>query len=308
VALGYTQGESKIIEACSSAIAAAALDEYAIEAFADHTPQSVPQQIASEFGLSGPVTTLANACSASGFAIGVAMDALRSRDADAMVVGGADAFSRYGYASFSRLGAIATDVPRPFSAERKGMVPGEGAGMLFLETLESAQRRGATVLAEVIGYGESCDAHHITQPAPRGIVQAARCALASAAIAPQEVSCISAHGTGTQASDQAESAAFLEIFGDMPPPVTALKSMLGHAMGAATAMECVAAICSLQRQVLLPTMNHLGPDPKCPVDCVPNQARPASLSVVLKTASAFGGNNSAVIFRACNGETATQET
>lgn len=297
VALGYTQGESGVVEACCQALEAGRLDGKDLEAFGDYVPQSVPQRLAMEFGLQGPLLTIANACSASSFAIGAALDLIRLGDVEAMLVGGADAFSHYGYAGFSRLGAISRDVPRPFSADRGGMVPGEGAAMLLIETLTSAQARGATILAEIVGYGESCDAHHITQPNPAGIVQAAEAALHDAGLRPADVSFISAHGTGTQASDKAESVAFQEIFGSHPPPVTAVKSMLGHAMGAASSMECVASVCALQAQVIPPTMNHLGPDPDCPVDCVPNVARPAAVQIALKTASAFGGNNAAVLFQ-----------
>lgn len=303
VALGYTQSESKTMEVVADRITLGTLDAPSIVDFADYAPQSVSQQIAREFGLSGPLVTIGNACSASNFAIGVALDALRSGEAVAMLAGGADAFSRYGYAGFSRLGAISPDVPRPFSASRQGMVPGEGAAMLFLETLASAQARGAAIYAEVIGYGESCDAHHITQPDPGGIAQAARAALESAGIDADEVSFVSAHGTGTQASDKAEAAAFAALFGERMPPVSSVKSMVGHAMGASSSMECVAALCSIREQVLTPTMGFLGRDEQCPLDCVPNQSRPARVHTVLKTASAFGGNNAAVLFR----ELANQE-
>lgn len=296
IAFGYTQGESKSLEACVDRIAAGTLDGAGVTAFADYAPQSIPHSVAREFGLSGPVLTIGNACSASICTIGAAIDLIRSGEAVAMVVGGADAFSRYGYAGFARLGAIATDVPRPFSADRQGMVPGEGAAMLFIETLDSAQQRGAEIYAEVVGYGESCDAHHITQPDPNGIARAVEAALASAGLQKDAVSFISVHGTGTQASDKAESAAFGKVFGERIPPVSSIKSMTGHPMGAASAIECVAALCSIREQVITPTMNYLGPDELCPVDCVPNQARPALVKTVLKTGSAFGGNNVAVLF------------
>lgn len=298
VAFGYTQGESGTLEKCTEAIHRGELQAADVAAFADYLPQSVPQQLAAEFGLNGPLLTIANACSASSFAIGAAIDLLRQGESTAMLVGGADAFSRYGYAGFSRLGAIAPDVPRPFSADRHGMVPGEGAAMILVETLASAQARNAPVIAEIIGYGESCDAHHITQPNPAGIVQAVQAALDEAGLSPSDVSFISAHGTGTLASDQAESTAFHQLFGPEPPPVTAVKSMLGHAMGAASSMEYVAALCSLRHQILTPTANYLGLDEACRVDCVPNVARPGHYRIALKTASAFGGNNAAVLFSA----------
>ncbi|WP_169307253.1 beta-ketoacyl-[acyl-carrier-protein] synthase family protein [Chitiniphilus eburneus] len=297
VALGYTQGESKELEFCCDQIAAGRLDDEGLRAFAGYAPQTVSQGIGHEFGACGPMITIGNACSASNFAIGAAIDLMRRGDAVAMIVGGADAFSRYGYAGFSRLGAIAPDVPRPFSRDRQGMVPAEGAAMLFIETLDSALARGAVIHAEITGYGESCDAHHITQPNPAGIAQAARAALDSAQLAPEAVCYLSVHGTGTQASDKVESAAFTQLFGERIPPLSSVKSMVGHAMGAASAIECVAAVSSLKAQVLTPTMNHLGPDEQCPVDCVPLQARPARVRNVLKTASAFGGNNAVVLFR-----------
>lgn len=297
VTLGYTQGESKIMEATTERITQKELKLADVEAFAGYAPQSVSQQIAREFGLCGPVVTIGNACSASNFAMGAALDILRRGEAVAMVVGGADAFSRYGYAGFSRLGAISPDVPRPFSAERQGMVPGEGAGMLFFETLTSAQARGAHIYAELVGYGESCDAHHITQPEPGGIARAADAALADAGLKAGDISFISAHGTGTQHSDKAESKAFGDLFGDQIPPITSIKSMVSHAMGAGSAMECVAALCSMRDQLLVPTANYLGADENCPVDCVPNTARPARIQSVLKTASAFGGSNAVVVFR-----------
>ncbi|MET3133690.1 3-oxoacyl-[acyl-carrier-protein] synthase II [Oxalobacteraceae bacterium GrIS 1.11] len=297
VSFGYTQGESKILEECTERIAAGTLDNEAVAAFAAYAPQSVPHSLAREFGLNGPLLTIGNACSASVCSIGAAIDMIRGGAAQAVLTGGADAFSRYGYAGFARLGAIASDAPRPFSAGRRGMVPGEGAAMLFIESLASARGRGATVYAEIAGYGESCDAFHITQPDPNGIAAAMRAALAAAAMQPSEVSFVSVHGTGTNASDKAEAAALSKVFGHAIPPLSSIKSMTGHPMGAASAIECVAALCSMREQVITPTMGYLGPDPECPVDCVPNAARPAAIRSVLKTASAFGGNNVAVVFR-----------
>lgn len=296
VSIGFTQGESKLLERCSDQIAAGCLDAQGIAAFADYAPQSISQSIAREFKASGPIVTIGNACSASNFAIGAALDVIRRGDATAMIVGGADAFSRYGYAGFSRLGAIAPDVPRPFSQDRGGMVPAEGAAMLFIETLESALERGAPIYAEITGYGESCDAHHITQPDPAGIARATRATLNAAGTEAAEVCFISVHGTGTQASDKAESTAFGQLFGDKIPPLSSVKSMIGHAMAAASAIECVAALSSLKAQILTPTMNYLGPDEQCPVDCIPLVARPARITNVLKTSSAFGGNNAVVLF------------
>lgn len=297
VAVGFTQGESQTLERSTDQVDRGGLETSHLRELAGYAPFTIPQAIAQHFAAWGPNLTIGNACAAGNFAIGQALDHLRCGEAVAMIAGGADAFSRYGYAGFSRLGAIAPDVPRPFSADRKGMVPGEGAAMLFLELLESAKRRNAHVYAEVVGYGESCDAHHITQPDTGGIGRAIRQALESAGGNPDRVSYISVHGTGTQTSDSAESTALREVFGDQIPPLSSVKSMLGHSMGAASAIECVAAVLAIQNQFLLPTMNYLGRDERCQVDCVPNTGRQARVDLVLKTASAFGGNNAVVLFQ-----------
>ena len=302
VAVGFTQGESQTLEHCTDKIEAGGLTEDECADFGDFAPFTIPYAIARHFSAWGPSLAIGNACAAGNFAIGQALDYLRSGEAVAMIAGGADAFSRYGYAGFARLGTIAPDVPRPFSMGRRGMVPGEGAAMLFLERLDSARRRGTRVYAEVVGYGESCDAHHITQPDTGGIARAIRAALTDSTYAPEHISYVSVHGTGTLASDLAESTALRDVFGAAIPPLSSVKSMIAHAMGAASAIECVAAILSIKHQFLLPTMNYLGPDEECKVDCVPNCGRPAIVDLVLKTASAFGGNNAAVLFKRFNEE------
>ncbi|MGP1693632.1 MAG: beta-ketoacyl-[acyl-carrier-protein] synthase family protein, partial [Giesbergeria sp.] len=288
---------SKVLEACTDAIASNHLDDDAIDAFADYAPFSISQTVGRYLHAHGPNVMIPNACAAGNFAIGQALDYICSGEAEAVIAGGADAFSRYAYSGFARLGAIAPDVPRPFSVNRQGMVPGEGAAMLFLESLDSSLARGARIYAEVTGYGESCDAHHITQPDDGGIARAMHAALARAGLTPQAVSYVSVHGTGTPANDMVETRALRQVFGDAIPPLSSVKSMIGHAMGAASAIECVAAMMSMQEQFLTPTMNYLGPDEQCPVDCVPNAGRPGVLNVILKTASAFGGNNAAVVFQ-----------
>jgi 3-oxoacyl-[acyl-carrier-protein] synthase II len=215
-----------------------------------------------------------------------------------MLAGGADAFSRITYAGFSRLGAIAPERCQPFDRNRKGMIPGEGAGVLVLEPLERARQRGARVYAEVAGYGLSCDAHHMTAAHPEadGAVRAMEKALADAGLTVEDVSYISAHGTGTPTNDRLEILAVQRVFGEATrTPMSSIKSMIGHTMGAASAIE--AAVCSLAvaNGWIPPTMNMDEPDGG--LDYVPNQAREHDVRVAMNNAYAFGGNNASVIFR-----------
>ncbi len=299
VAIGTTMGESKELESVADELYQSGDEAISHRAVRDYPPYTIPQAVARKFRLYGPNLMLPNACAAGNFSIGYAIHCIRNGSADAMLAGGADAFSRYAYSGFNRLGAISPDVPRPFSKDRKGMIPGEGAAALFIETWDSAVARGAHIYAEIVGYGESCDAHHITQPHDLGIAQAVRSALAFGGVDPDQISFISVHGTGTPTNDVTESRALRCVFGDAMDriPVTSVKSMIGHPMGAASSIECVATLLSIQHQFITPTINHDGTDPNCDVDCVPNHGRPAPVEYVLKTSSAFGGNNSSVIFK-----------
>jgi 3-oxoacyl-[acyl-carrier-protein] synthase II len=299
VAVGTTMGEAQTLEKITDAIDKAGLSALAAEDVMDYPPQTISQTVAHHFGMCGPNYLLSNACAAGSFAIGQALFSIRAGACSAMLVGGSDSFARYAFSGFCRLGAVAPDVPRPFSKTRKGMIPGEGAGALLLETYESAMARGASPYAEVAGYGESCDAHHITQPQEDGIAQAMNRALRSCGLSPGDIDYISVHGTGTPANDLAETRALNRVFGAglARIPVSAVKSMLGHSMGAASALECVAVLLSLKHQYLVPTINFEERDPECDLDCIPNAGRPAKIKHILKTASAFGGNNACVILK-----------
>ncbi len=309
VVIGTTMGESKSLECCtdfvsgqiSSQVSDQVSNQGAGEALpahmaADYPPHTIPQAIAGFFNAWGPVMMIPNACAAGNFSVGYALDCIQKGEVDAMIAGGTDAFSRYAYSGFSRLGAISPELPRPFSADRQGMIPGEGAAMLFLESLESAVKRGARIYAEVAGYGESCDAHHITQPDDEGIARAMHKALETAYVGPEDISFVSVHGTGTQANDATETKALKSVFKGKTP-VTSVKSMIGHAMGAASSIECVAALLSMHHGHITPTANYSARDPDCDVDCVPNVGRSTPVEYILKTSSAFGGNNAAVIFK-----------
>lgn len=207
-------------------------------------------------------------------------------------------FSRIAFMGFNRLLAIAPEKCQPFDKNRKGMMVGEGSAILVLEPLENALRRKADIYAEVLGYGLSCDAHHMTAPQASGIAMAIRNGLRDSGIRPEDVDYINAHGTGTPVNDRAECLAIKEVFGDYSKKVavSSIKSMLGHTMGAASAIEAAACCLAIKNSIIPPTINYETPDPECDIDCVPNICRRQQVDIALNNASAFGGNNASVIF------------
>jgi 3-oxoacyl-[acyl-carrier-protein] synthase II len=213
-----------------------------------------------------------------------------------MLCGGVDSLSRSALAGFYRVGAIAPGACQPFDADRQGILTGEGAGLLFLESLESAKSRSARIYAEILGYGTNCDAHHMTAPEPGSIANCMRLAHSNAGVAAQDIDYICAHGTGTPLNDQVEATAIREVFGDPPPPTSAIKSMIGHTMGAASALGSIACALALYYGFIPPTINIQKPDPACGLDCVPNKARTADLKIVQNDGFAFGGNNAIAIY------------
>jgi 3-oxoacyl-[acyl-carrier-protein] synthase II len=243
------------------------------------------------------------ACAAGNYAIGYGFDMIRTGRADVMLSGGADAFSRITYMGFSRLGAIAPERCQPFDRMRKGMVPGEGAAVLVLESLEGARARGATIYAEVLGYGVSCDSHHMTAAHPQGdgAIRAMAAALKESGVSRDDVDYISAHGTGTPTNDRVESLAVRSFFGERASriPMSSIKSMVGHTMGAASAIEAAACSLAIHTGWAPPTMNYETPDPECDLDYVPNRARKVDPRVVLNNAYAFGGNNASLCLARC---------
>jgi len=263
-------------------------------------------------GAKGPSTAVATACAAGSNAIGDAFRLIQLGLADAMVCGGAEsAITPLGVAGFASAKALSfrNDDPatasRPFDAERNGFVIGEGAGVLVLESLEHAQARGATVLAEIIGYGMTCDAHHITAPSPGGVggAEAIRLALADGRLTPEDVDYINAHGTSTPANDSNETSAIKSALGERAHqiPVSSTKSMTGHLLGGSGGIEAVAAVLAIQHQLVPPTINYQNPDPACDLDVVPNQAREAKVDVVLSNSFGFGGHNVCLAFRRLSG-------
>jgi nodulation protein E len=259
--------------------------------------------IAMEQNITGPAFSISTACSSSNHAIGQALFLLRSGIVDIAVTGGAEAVFSYGFLrAWEAMRVVSTDTCRPFSRHRKGLILGEGAGMLVLETLETARERGADILGEIVGFGMSSDAHHITQPSSRGPAQAMSTALQDAAIAPDDVGYINAHGTGTLTNDAVETGAILEVFGRHAEKllVSSTKSMHGHALGAAGALEAVATLLALRFGVVPPTANYAEHDPDCDLDVVPNKPRNAQVEYALSNSFAFGGLNAVLAFRRYN--------
>ena len=259
-------------------------------------------------GAKGPSSAVATACAAGSNAIGDAYRLIQMGLADAMVCGGAEsAITPLGVAGFASAKALSfrNDDPatasRPFDAERNGFVIGEGAGVIVLESLEHARARGAEILAEVVGYGMTCDAHHITSPSPGGIggAEAMRLALADARIEAAAVDYVNAHGTSTQANDSNETAAIKSALGERAYqiPVSSTKSMTGHLLGGSGGIEAVAAVLAIGHNLVPPTINYQNPDPACDLDVVPNQAREQTLNVVLSNSFGFGGHNVCLAFR-----------
>jgi len=271
-------------------------------------PDIAAGHIAIVYGLKGPNMAVSSACATGTNAIGEAAEMIRRGSADIMICGGSEAaIVPLAIAGFNIIRAISTrnDDPtrasRPFDAKRDGFVVGEGSGILILESLEHAQQRGAHIYAEVLGYGASADAYHIAAPAENGegAVAAMRAALSDAGIAPDEVDYLNAHGTSTELNDVTETAAIKTTFGDHAYrlAVSSTKSMTGHLLGAAGAVEAIACVKALEDQIIPPTINYEYPDPRCDLDYVPNEARRAPLRTVMSNSFGFGGHNASLIFR-----------
>jgi 3-oxoacyl-[acyl-carrier-protein] synthase II len=258
-------------------------------------------RIARAIGISGPALTVATSCSAGNIAIFRAVDMISAGTQSRVLAGGADAFSAMAFIGFSRMRAMAPERCAPFSLDRKGMLLGEGAGFLVIESLRSARERGARIYAAIVGCGLSCDAYHIATPdaTGRGAATAMGTALRTAGLEPFEVDYVCAHGTGTPANDLSESRACRQVFGDHRPYVSSLKALVGHALGAASALEAVACVMSLRDQRLVPAWNVDRPDPECQVALpLPDHGELSSrLEVMLSNAFAFGGNNSCLALR-----------
>ncbi len=263
-------------------------------------------QISMRFGIRGPNLNIVSACASAANAIGEALEMLRHGRADVALAGGSEApIEPFILTAFHNMGALSQhneDPPRasrPFDATRDGFVAGEGAAILVLETLEHAQQRDAHIYAELIGYGVTSDARHITQPDVRGPARAMQLALQDARLSPADVDYINAHGTSTPANDANETRAIRLVFGERAPnvPISSTKSMTGHLLGATAALEVIACALAMRDGIIPPTINYATPDPNCDLDYVPNTARPASVHVALSNAFGFFGHNACLVLR-----------
>jgi 3-oxoacyl-[acyl-carrier-protein] synthase II len=283
-------------------------DKYLLKKNLPGIPNVFSNLLAEELSISGPGMCVATACSAGNQAVGQARDLMRLNKADIMIAGGTEStVLPLVVASFCSLRVMSTrnDDPqrasRPFDLERDGFVLGEGSGILILEKESSARKRGARIYAEVAGFGATCDAYHMTIPAPDK-VQIARAmilALNDAGASPDEVDYINAHGTSTKANDMGESNAIKSVFGERAYdiPVSSIKSMIGHTIGAAGAIELAATILALHNGMIPPTINQETPDPECDLDYVPNKSRQHDINVAMSNSFGFGGNNSSMLVR-----------
>jgi 3-oxoacyl-[acyl-carrier-protein] synthase II len=265
-------------------------------------------QTSITLGARGPNLCTTSACSSGSDAVGIAYETIRRGDARVMISGGSEAIiNPVGVSAFNALKAISTrnDEPqlasRPFDAERDGFVIGEGAGVLILEELSFAQKRGAEILAELVAYGDTGDAYHITAPidSGEGAAEAMQIALAKAGLKPEEIDYINAHGTSTQLNDKMETKAIKTVFGDYAykVPISSTKSMIGHLVGSAGAVEAIICIMTIRNGIIPPTINLTHPDPECDLDYVPNTARQAKVATAMSNSFGFGGHNSVLIFR-----------
>ena len=268
-------------------------------------PNSAASNVSMQFGITGPVFTVSTACASSNHAIGNAFWLIRNGVCDRALAGGSETPFTYTFLkSWEAIRVVAPDTCRPFSKNRQGMILGEGGAMLVLESLESAIGRGAPIMAELVGFGMSSDAGHITKPDRRGAERAMASALADGSVPLPEVDYINAHGTGTHVNDSMETAAIRGVFGAHAErlSVSSTKSLHGHVLGGTSAIEAVATVLAIRESTLPPTANYEEKDPECDLDVVPNESRPARIRYALSNSFAFGGLNAVLAFRRWDGK------
>lgn len=300
VVMGTTMGEITVVRQIVMEGLNAGLPEDN-KIYENCTSFNIPGILARHIGARGPVSMIPTACAAGTYAVGEGCELIRAGRVDVAVTGGVDSFDPVVFAGFSRLFSVAPERCQPFDKNRKGILVGEGAAVITLEAAECAVERGAKIYGEVVGYGRSCDAFHMTNPRPEGVGMhaAMRAAFTDAGREISPVSAVVVHGTGTPANDRTESKAIKTLFGDAVArvPVTANKSMLGHTMGAAGAMNIATACLAMTEGRLPPTINYETPDADCDLDCTPNHARSIDAHTIMCNAFAFGGNNSSLLIQ-----------
>lgn len=299
LAMGTTMGESQLIEQIVE-------DKFRKQRKSpeeilalNYPANSIIANIAREFKFIKKNILFANACAAGNYAIGYAYDLIKSGRSEMVIAGGVDSLSRIAFTGFGRLFAMSPDQCQPFDKNRKGMMLGEGCGIIILESFKNAMNRNANIHAEILGYGMSCDAKHMTNPSINGVFKAMNKALKNSNLKPEDLDYICAHGTGTHENDAAESKAINYLTKSLNKriPVSSIKSMLGHTMGAASAIETISCVLSLKYGELPPTINFHDIDEDCDIDCIPNKSRKGEYKLLLNNSQAFGGNNAVVILK-----------
>ena len=299
VCLGTTNGSTQAIEYINDLIVANNKSEIKEQLVCRIPTNTTPSFVSKACNFTNSNFIFSTACAAGNYAIGYGYDLILLGRSDVVLAGGVDAFIRFAFSGFNQFSAVAPEKCQPFDKNRKGMIVAEGAGILVLESLESALKRKAPIHAEIIGYGLSCDAFHMTASSVEGIAACMKKAIKEAGITTDEVDYISAHGTGTPTNDKNECSSIKEVFGSRYKsiPVSSIKSMLGHTMGAASAIETIACALAIKYDIIPPTINFETPDPECDIDCVPNQARKHTVNIALNNSYAFGGNNASSVLK-----------
>ncbi|MGD0335838.1 MAG: beta-ketoacyl-[acyl-carrier-protein] synthase family protein [Candidatus Omnitrophota bacterium] len=298
VFMGTTNGE-KPLEELMQVWAKGGLKDVDRQRIMQSGVNNISANVGLHFKIKGPNYLFPTACAAGNYAIGYGFDLIKNGELDFALCGGSDSFSYFAFAGFQRIYAMAPEKCQPFDKNRKGMMLSEGAGALLLEDLDSALKRNAPIYAEILGYGLSCDAFHPTAPSAEGIAKAIEKGMRESNISYKDVDYISTHGTGTTLNDKTECLAIKNVFKERyrDIPVTALKSALGHAMGAASVIEAAACCLSVKEDIIPPTINFEEADPECDIDCVPNVARKKKVNIALKNGFAFGGNNATLVIK-----------
>jgi 3-oxoacyl-[acyl-carrier-protein] synthase II len=299
VCVGTTMGSVQTVEKIDEMIVAKRNNDISNNLVRQVPTHSTPSAIAREFSMYGPNLMFSTACAAGNYAIGCGVDLIRLGRADIVFAGGAEPLSKVAFTGFNQFSAVAPEKCQPFDKSRKGMMVAEGAGLVVLESLENALKRKTNIYAEVLGYGLSCDAFHMTTSSTEGIVACMRKAMQETDVSVEHVDYISAHGTGTLTNDRNESAAIKAVFGPYYKriPVSSIKSMLGHTMGAASAIEAITCALAVQNDIIPPTINYEIPDPECDIDCVPNRSRQHTVTIALNNSYAFGGINACLVLK-----------
>jgi 3-oxoacyl-[acyl-carrier-protein] synthase II len=299
VVMGTTCGETQVVERLTAQILEHGYGGMSPGLVRQLPAQRIASAVSEEIGFRGESVTLGAACAASNHALALALDAVASGEADVMIAGGSESVCRFVHAGFFRLGILAPESCAPFDRHRRGLITAEGGAALVMESLEHALARGARPYMKVIGCGLNCDAMSMTAGDTRSIVRCMRLAHRNARIDPSQVTYISAHGTGTTANDLTEVQAIRAVWGADPPPLSSVKSMIGHTMGAASGFGAIASAVAIRQRFIPPTINWVHADPALEgIDPVPNKARAADVRIVQNNGFGFGGNNAILLFEA----------